>query len=70
MADVDTVRTIKTQTLSIISDITANPKPNYNIDGQEISWGDYLAQLQRTVKWCDEQVAAEEPFEIHSRAYT
>jgi hypothetical protein len=70
MADADMVRTIKSQTLSLIADITASPKPSYSLDGQSISWNDYLAQLQRTVEWCDAQLAGEEPFEIHSTGYT
>lgn len=64
------IKTIKTQTLSLIADVTANPKPNYNIDGQNVAWGDYLEQLKRTVQWCNDQIAAEEPFEIVSYGYT
>lgn len=68
--DAAQIATIKTQTLAIIATITANPKPSYSIDGQSVSWGDYLRQLQETVKWCNEQAATEEPFEIHSQGYT
>ena len=53
--------TIKTQTLSIIAEITANPKPSYNIDGQSVQWTDYLKQLRLTVEWCDQQIALSEP---------
>lgn len=70
MADSDTVSTIKTQTLALIQDLTLNPKPSYTIDGQTVSWGDYLRQLKETVEWCDKQLVAEEPFEIHSYGYT
>ncbi len=62
--------TIKTNTLAVIADITASPKPSYSIDGQSISWGEYLAQLQATVEWCDKQIAGNEPFEILSQGYT
>jgi hypothetical protein len=67
MSDATTISTIKSQTLAIIADITANPKPSYSIDGQSISWGEYLAQLQGTVDWCNKQAATEEPFELISR---
>jgi hypothetical protein len=70
MADSDTIATIKTQTLAVISTITASPNPTYNIDGQDIAWGDYLKQLQDTVAWCDKQLAGETPYEIHSIGYT
>ena len=70
MADSDTISTIKTQTLAIIADLTENPKPSYNIDGQQVSWGSYLEQLWKTVERCNEQLAAESPIEIHSQGYT
>jgi len=49
--------TIKSQTLSMIAEMTANPKPSYNIDGQSVQWTDYLKQLRATVEWCDQQIA-------------
>jgi hypothetical protein len=49
--------TIKTQTLTMIAEMTANPKPSYSIDGQTVQWTDYLKQLRLTVEWCDQQIA-------------
>lgn len=69
--DAERIATIKTQTLAIIADMTANPKPSYNIDGQSVSWSEYLDRLQKTVAWCDEQLAATNgPYEQHSVAYS
>lgn len=62
------IRTIRSQTLTLITEITVQPKPSYSIDGQTVSWTDYLAQLQKTVDWCDRQLAAEEPVEIVTQA--
>ncbi len=63
--------TIKTQTLAIIVTITANPKPSYDIDGQEILWAEYLKQLQDTIAWVDVQlVTTDGPYEVHSQGYT
>ena len=70
MADADTIATIKTQTLARIEEITAQPKPSYNIDGQQVAWSAYLAQLQKVVEWCNQQLAGEEVFEIHTLGYT
>ena len=70
MSDATTIATIKTQTLSLIAEITANPKPSYALDGQQIAWNDYLAQLRRTVEWCDRQLAGNDPAEIHTTGYT
>jgi len=52
--------TIKSQTLSMIAEMTANPKPSYNIDGQSVQWTEYLKQLRTTVEWCDQQIARSE----------
>lgn len=70
MNDGDRLRQIKSQALSNISAITTSPKPSYSIDGQSVSWGEYLRQLQETVKWCDQQLASEQPFEFSSQAVT
>ena len=68
-SDLTRIATIKSQTLALIADITASPKPSYTIDGQSIEWGDYLKRLQETVDWCDSQLAAA-PSEVLSRAGT
>ncbi len=60
------LKTIRNQTLALIADVTAQPKPSYSIDGQSVNWTDYLDQLQKTVEWCDRMIAAEEPVEIIS----
>jgi hypothetical protein len=70
MSDADTIAAIKSQTLARIAEITAQPKPTYQIDGQMIAWGGYLALLQQTVDWCNEELAGEAPFEVLSRGYT
>ncbi len=70
MSDADVIRTIKSQTLAVMADVTAKPKPTYSVDGQQVAWGDYLKQLERTVAWCDRQLAGDEPFEVHSTGYT
>jgi hypothetical protein len=30
---------------ALIADITANPKPTYNVDGQNVDWTTYLSTL-------------------------
>jgi hypothetical protein len=63
------IELIKSQTLARIAEITSQPKPTYQIDGQMVAWGDYLSQLQRTVDWCNEKLAAQTPIEIQSRGF-
>lgn len=69
-SDIEILQTIKAQTLAIIAQLTANPKPTYSIDGQAVSWAEYLARLQATVDWCEAKLAGAEPFEIQSQALT
>ena len=69
-SDLEQIRTIRSQTLAIIAELTANPKPTYYVDGQTVSWNDYLARLQATVDWCERKLAGEEPFEIRSQGIT
>jgi hypothetical protein len=68
--DAEQIAIIRKQTLTLIAEITAQPKPTYHIDGQHISWGEYLGQLQNTVQWCDRQAAAAAPVEIRSQGFT
>ena len=68
--DAEQLATIKTQSLARIAEITAEPKPNYYIDGQMVNWADYLGRLHATADWCNQKLAGEGPFELHSQAYT
>ena len=70
MSDIEQITTIKSQTLARIAEITAQPKPTYQIDGQLVAWGDYLSQLQKAVDWCNEKLTAESPLEVRSQGYT
>jgi len=64
------LQTIRGQTLALVAQLTAAPKPTYEVDGQSVSWESYLAQLQRTLDWCDAKLAAGEPFEFDTQART
>jgi hypothetical protein len=68
--DTERILAIKTQTLELIQHITLHPKPTYTLDGQQVAWEQYLAQLRSTIDWCDEQLAAQQPCEIRSQGYT
>lgn len=68
--DAQQIRLIRSQTLSLMAQLTEHPKPTYWLDGQTVSWGDYLSRLQGTVEWCDRQLAGEEPFEFHTQGHT
>jgi len=69
-SDSEQIQAIKSQTLARIAELTAQPKPTYYLDGQSVSWNEYLARLQATVDWCDRQLAGQEPIEIRSQGIT
>ena len=53
-----------------LAEITENPKPTYNIDGQNILWGDYLTRLTKARTDLAEAINAGAPYELHHRAFT
>lgn len=50
-----------------IAEAAADPKPNYSVDGQTVSWGDYLKQLQDAYNRTEQMLIVDEPFEIESQ---
>jgi hypothetical protein len=49
MTDIQQIQSIRSETLSQLDSIRANPKPTYWIDGQRVHWQEYAESLQRTV---------------------
>jgi hypothetical protein len=47
MAAVDDIATALDQVAARIKDLTVDPKPDYSVNGQSISWGSYLDMLTR-----------------------
>lgn len=66
-SDLETLQSIRSQTLARIAELTVSPKPTYDVDGQKVAWSEYLDMLRRTVDWCEAKLAGEEPFEMESR---
>lgn len=67
MSNATTLETIRTQLLERIKEVTAAPKPNYSIDGQQVSWQSYLDSLFKQLDQVNAQINAETPFEEVSR---
>lgn len=70
MSNQQQLETIKANTLAQMAAVSAERKPSYTEGGQSFAWTEYLEHLQRRVDWCNQQLAAEEPFEIPSQGYT
>lgn len=68
--DAAQLATIKSQVLALLVDLTANPKPSYNIDGQQILWADYYAKLTDRLEKINKLIASDTIFEVHSQGYT
>jgi ACT domain-containing protein len=67
MSDLTALATIKNNILAQLQDISANPKPNYSIDGQQVSWQSHFDSLMNALNQINSQINAAEPFEIVSR---
>jgi hypothetical protein len=70
MTDAQMLTAIRSQALALMAQLTAQPKPSYTLDGQQVSWNDYLQQLRDTVAWCDRQLQRLQPSEVHTTGYT
>lgn len=54
----------------LIKELTENPKPNYNIDGQQVDWADYLDTLLKSKAKVDALIAKASPYEKHTQVFT
>ena len=70
MTDTEQIQSIRSQTLTQLNSIRADPKPSYWIDGQRVLWQEYADSLQRTVDWCDQKLSEYQPFEVRSQGIT
>lgn len=66
----ESLQKIKENLLARIEEVTSQPKPNYNIDGQSVSWQGYLDSLFAKLEKIDQQINASQPFEEISRGIT
>ena len=70
MSDIEQIQAIRSQSLSQLDDLRANPKPTYWLDGQRVHWQQYAESLQTTVDWCDQKLVGDQPFEVRSQGVT
>ena len=59
MADIDTLKTARSNAITRLAEVLATPKPSYNIDGQSIDWNGYVAQLRESIRALDAMIATE-----------
>lgn len=61
---------IRSNILARIEEVTTQPKPNYSIDGQQVSWQSYMDSLWTGLHQVNAQLNAAEPFEEISRGHS
>lgn len=61
--------TIRDNIAASLASISANPKPNYSVDGQTVSHADFFAMLMNQLKAANAAISAGTPFEIETQAY-
>lgn len=65
MSDLTNLQTARSNLISALTTATASPKPNYSINGQSVSWSDYLRSLREEIAAIDALIAEEEgPYEV------
>jgi hypothetical protein len=69
-SDIEQLETIRANTLAQLVELRENPKPSYSLDGQQVSWNEYVRSLQETIEWCDIKLAGYQPFEFRSQGMT
>jgi hypothetical protein len=65
----ENLQTAEANLATKIAEISANPKPNYSIDGQSVSHNDYLKMLIENLKQVKEAIAYTSPFVIKSQVW-
>lgn len=60
--DIDQLKTVKSQLLARLAEVTASTQPTYSIDGQSVSRTEYMSALQERMEKINELIQVEEPF--------
>lgn len=62
------LETTRNNIAALMAEITTNPKPNYSVDGESYSWGDYLAMLNAQLEGLNKALqTADGPWELNTR---
>ena len=63
-----TLATAQANLAAKLLEATANPRPTYSVEGQSVSYGDYLRMIQDAMKAINEMATALVPYEVKSVA--
>jgi len=63
--------TLRDQLMARILEVTAAPKPSYSIDGQAVSWTQYLTELRKQLKDTNGLINdADGPYSFETQLFT
>jgi len=68
--DLENLKTAYSNVCQQLADVTANAKPTYNIDGQNVSWGDHFRNLMQAKDELAKAITDQEPYEEHHYGFT
>jgi hypothetical protein len=55
--DVATLTLIRDRAADNLAAVLAAPKPTYSIDGQSVSWAEYMERLKSEIDWATGELA-------------
>lgn len=58
--------TAQDQLTDILIDLTVNPKPDYQIDGQKVLWGEYLDRVTKGLEELNVLISQAAPTETRT----
>lgn len=71
MSDLTDLQALKTATIARLTEITAEPKPSYIIDGQNIQWSAYRDALWNQLREIKAEIKSlSAPVEVLTRGFT
>lgn len=62
MSDLERLLSIKEKILSKLDDMATNPRPDYSVDGQSVSYQAFQQGLFEMLKNVNEQIQASQPY--------
>ena len=66
-SNLENLKTARANLLAKLAEVSADPKPSYNIDGQSVQWSQYYKMLTDQAGALLDAINNEEPFEEVSR---
>jgi hypothetical protein len=66
MDEVTIATTIRSNLLAKLLDYSVNPRTSYTIEGQSVSYSDYLDMIMQGIKNANELITMFSPFEFRS----